>query len=573
MNKKLLFTLTGILIAFSSYGTSLSPEEALQRAEVGHNRKVKSALMPKLLETRFDIDGNPVIYIFTYSGDEGFMLVSADDAVTPLLGYSENNSFALRNPSPEINSWLSYYEGQIRDCRDSGPLKITGTRFDKPAIEPMIKTKWDQNYPYNSLCPSVGNKNVVTGCVATAMAQVMKYWEYPLKGKGSITFRPASVGQDLTMDFSATEFDWANMQNSYKAASATSIKAVATLMKACGYSVRMDYGLGSSGAKSDDIDEALVTYFGYDSGVKRLKRSNYSNQDDWNEMIYNELATIGPIIYSGQSTAGGHCFVCDGYDGNGMFHINWGWGGLSDGYFVLNDLSPSQQGTGGGSSYGFNAYQGVIVGIMPPVGRLTMESLKIDNAELYENVKGIGYTYKINEFSNIKLSIGVKVTGGRLSSPLYITIYETDPETKNNIATVYDSTFEEALNTTEGSSTYTTRIKLDKYDTSKLYTLNVSYDLKNQRTTIGTIRFAASSGIEEILTDSDELCIIQNGREILAKGDTAVRLRIYDMQGILVREAEEFNPAISLDGLPSGIYIGVATTREGESRTLKLHLK
>lgn len=230
---------------------------------------------------------------------------------------------------------------------------------------PLMTTKWNQSPYYNALCPA----NSVTGCVATAMAQIMKYWNYPAKGTGFHSYNHPTYGT-LSANFGGTTYQWSSMPNTVNSAN----NAVATLMYHCGVSVNMDYSPQSSGAyviqdsptPQACSEYALKTYFGYRSTLQGVQRNNY-NQTQWINLLKIELNAGRPVLYAGFGSGGGHAFVCDGYDNNNFFHFNWGWGGSSDGYFQTSALNPGSLGTGGGSG-GFNSDQQVVIGIQPPSG-------------------------------------------------------------------------------------------------------------------------------------------------------------------------------------------------------------
>ncbi|MDE7350499.1 MAG: C10 family peptidase, partial [Muribaculaceae bacterium] len=238
------------------------------------------------------------------------------------------------------------------------------TRTDREMIAPLLSTRWDQGSPYNLDCPLDGSKRSVTGCLATAMAQVIAFYGYPSVGSGSHSYE----WKDLILDFDygQTHFDFDNMLNSYSGRPSTQNqkKAVAKLMYACGVSVDMNYGAKESGARYLFIANALKEYFCYDAGVSYLLR-NYYSKDEWEKIVYEELLAERPVIYGGQSPEGGHAFVCDGYD-EGLFHINWGWGGYCDGWYLLSALNPEGQGTGGHEG-GYNSAQNMIIGIQPNI--------------------------------------------------------------------------------------------------------------------------------------------------------------------------------------------------------------
>ena len=580
MKTKILFaTLIAGLSIPALHAAPISAEAALARITSGEEISFLSNVSnPQLVETILDEDGAPALYVYTYSGDKGFMLLPADDAVAPVVGYSPENKYATDPMATNINAWIGGYASQIRYIRGSefrdkkwkAPASTRAT--ERKAIEPLMKTKWNQTSPFNKQCPMVNGYRSVTGCVATAMAQVMKYWEYPPVGFGSITYSPNEVEKDLSMNFAETEFDWAHMLDTYKSGkySTQEADAVATLMKACGYGVRMGYTNVESGAYSRDIPTALTTYFGYDKGITRKDRDSYSSQDAWDDLVYNNLANVGPVIYDGASNNGAHCFVCDGYDGNGYFHINWGWGGLSDGYFLLNELTPSQIGTGGHYG-GYNMKQDVILGIMPPVGRIVINDMFISNsADDSGNVRGWGYTYRTNNFSGIHLGVNYTVGGGHVSSPLYVTVYETDPSTLSNGAVVYDRTFPNAIDSSDGTFTFSAFLDMTGADSSKLYTINAAYELKGQKTAVGNLRLAASAGTEELLADTESLSIRREGSLLISDSGEKTVIRLFNVNGATVSQA---SGSLSLDGLSPGVYIAEARDDAGRSSVLKLHLR
>lgn len=583
---KILFTLfiaCAPAMTLPLAATQITPERALQRIANAPQLKARQIAGTEAKpgpEFRFalnDADGNPAVYVFTYAGENGFMLLSADDAVAPLLGYSESNSFGGAGVNMNAASWISVYVDQIAELRKSDVAVATSfedsamkTRADDwEPIEPMVTTRWGQDSPYNQLCPRVNGFRTVTGCVATSMSQVLNYWKYPAVGSGTVSYKPSALTEILTMDFSATEFDWDNMLDKYSRTSdPVAIEAVATLMKACGYSVNMEYSTDMSGAFNRDISGALISYFGYDKGVIRKNRSEYSTQSSWNQMIYNELANVGPIVYGGQSGSGGHSFVCDGYDGNGMFHINWGWDGMSDGYFLLDNLNPSALGTGGGAGGGFNYYQSAVTGIMPLQGRLTDAELYVDNKAVDSgNVSGKGYIYRIIDFYNIKLGLNFNVSDGHVSSPLYVTVNQTNPTTLKNEGVVLETQFDRPINASEGAHSAETTISLPDYDVSKLYTITVAYQLKGKKETIASIRAGASSGVDEILGDGG-LSLYRDGDCVVA--NNAVSLTLYDLGGNLVKAGSN---EVSLSDISAGLYIARAIGESGEVKTLKLLLK
>ncbi len=370
MKKSLLLLFSAIITAGYCQAEQLTPEQALARVRTAagpQSRAVDMTRMSNLVYTA-KTDDNADLYIFNASAGDGYMIVSADDCAAPLLGYTDKGDFDPRNMPDNLKAWIEGYQRQIAWASARGIRYEAGSSSSRAEVAPLLKTKWDQGAPYNNKCPLVGSTRTYTGCVATAMAQVMKYHEWPTRGTGSHSYTwTTENGEKKTLSASFnTAYDWANMLDEYTSTSTTAQNdAVAKLMYNCGVSVDMGYGTGASGALSSKIPGALSTYFGYDKGMAYLQRDCYGiNQ--WEEIIYNELAAKRPVLYDGISNLGqdnqvGHEFVCDGYR-DGYYHINWGWSGMSDGYFKLTALDPGSQGTGGGAS-GFNYGQGAIVGI------------------------------------------------------------------------------------------------------------------------------------------------------------------------------------------------------------------
>lgn len=365
-----------------------------------------------------------VLYYVFNVGDKGFVIVSGDDVAKPVLGYSDEESYDPNKLSPEFTYFLddclakeieqAISQGipQSEETKAQWEAYLNGDvstlRASTSTVSPLIATRWNQDSPYNNLCPAVSgvpssyNGHVPTGCVATAMAQIMKYWNYPTTGSGSYSYT-SSYGS-LSANFGATNYDWGNMTNLYSSSSsAQENSAVATLMYHSGVSVKMNYGPSESSAVAGDVVAALVNYFNYDSGLNYLER-NYYSYTDWVNYIKTELDANRPVFYAGQETSGdGHAFICDGYDSNGLFHFNWGWAGMSDGYFELSALNPSSLGIGGGTG-GFNVDQAIIVGIRPNAGgsanpQLGLSDLYSSSASLNPSTTPFGVV--ITNLSNI----------------------------------------------------------------------------------------------------------------------------------------------------------------------------
>ncbi len=365
-----------ILMAVTgSWARTLTPEEALQRvnsSDMPLKAMPATASSPgRLVHTARTSTGMPAVYLFDRAESGGYMLVSADDIATPLLGYSDVPVGEGGELPPSMQWWLEQYAVEIEQASSGMSMRVVdssraaGDVSSFTPIAPLCDTKWNQDAPYNNQCPLINWQRTYTGCLATALAQVMKYHEWPEHGTGSITYTDVNR-ITRTMDFDVA-FDWDNMLDVYdKTATTVQNDAVALLMKACGHAVQMNYGTSSSGATDLKVPGALKSYFGYSGDVNRCVRSYYGLAD-WQSMIYKNLKEVGPVLYCGSSHLGGHAFVCDGYSTDGYFHFNWGWGGAYDGYFRLTALNPEGAGIGGFSG-GYNMYQTVILGVKKPDG-------------------------------------------------------------------------------------------------------------------------------------------------------------------------------------------------------------
>ena len=369
--KKITLLLFIALFSSAGFASPLTPDQALQRIKSSSLRSkgINNTENLTLRHTFLTETKVPTLYVFAHNNDSGFILLSADDAAAPVLGYSDKGNFNADEMPPQMKWWLSEYSRQIEYAAEKqiGTYTSTANNGSRKTVAPLMSTRWNQDAPYNLLVPSKDSRNYPTGCVATAMAQVMKYWNYPERGtgSGSITL-PSGAQGESSMNFRIA-FDWENMLDIYKSGDYddTQAKAVATLMKACGYSTKMNYSMGGSGTLSRFAAQALVNNFSYNPDIEYCERDYYSAAE-WEGILYAEMAAGRPVLYGGVSSSVGHEFVCDGYAGDGYFHFNWGWGGMSDGYFLLAALDPGSVGIGGGTgSDGFNYAQDIIIGIQP----------------------------------------------------------------------------------------------------------------------------------------------------------------------------------------------------------------
>lgn len=333
--------------------------------------------------------------LYIFNGNPGFVVMAADDCVQPILGYSLTGSFEAEGIPENVSSWLQGYSNEIAYAIEHKTRATTRTiqlwkalgegRNDvartTTGVAPLIETKWNQNKFYNRLCPTSNGPDghAYSGCVATAMAQIMKYHEYPPKGVGSHSY--VWNGQTCSADFGTTTYDWDNMLDYYEYyyddegyihwlsnPSSDEITAVATLMYHCGVSVNMKYSGNGSGTSTSQVAHALKNYFNYSPGIEYKIKEQYPN--DWENMVKAELDANRPLEYCGSDPdeGGGHAFVCDGYDDAGdkvYFHFNWGWAGHYDGYFLLSNLDTGANGEAGSGNGVYTDDQAAVFGIQP----------------------------------------------------------------------------------------------------------------------------------------------------------------------------------------------------------------
>lgn len=389
-----------LMVAMRMMAERVSPETARKVATTFlNNNGAKSAQLTDLTKEA----GFTNLYIF--NGEEGFVVMAADDCVQPILGYSLTDMFDTKDMPENLKWWLQGYSDEIQSAIDNkmrASSEVTKMWKDLAegnskagkatmVVAPLIQTKWNQNKYYNDLCPAVSdgpNGHAYTGCVATAMAQIMKYWSYPSTGIGSHSY--TWNGQTLNADFGATTYDWANMEDYYEyyfvngtdqyahwlsEPSAEKIAAVATLMYHCGVSVDMIYGgnsTGGSAAPNAYVANALKTYFNYKNTAQYKQKSYnstvYYTDEEWIAMLKAELNANRPMQYGGQDPNGnsGHAFVCDGYNSDDYFHFNWGWAGRYNGYFSINNLDTgANSGEAGAGNGVYTRNQDAVIGIEP----------------------------------------------------------------------------------------------------------------------------------------------------------------------------------------------------------------
>ena len=390
--KKLLLIVSLVFLSVHLYAERVDENTALKVA----NTIVKDA--------KFDVMATrSYSNFYIFSSENSFVIVAADDRVKPIIGYSDSNPFVLNENMTNVNYWLGKVNNEIQyvvdndikateEIENEWKTLLAGNSLapkSRATVEPLLTTKWNQGAPFNNMCPTYGSERTVTGCVATAMAQIMNYWEWPKTGTGSHSYTSTAISSTHNVNFASTTYDWANMKDTYNSYTTTEANAVATLMYHVGVSVDMNYNVssaGGSGAYSNWVPDALTTYFDYNPEITNVikyhidgydyeywyhhKNNNLTpipdfTDEDWVTSIKTELNNERPVYYSGSGDGGGHAFVCDGYDASDNFHFNWGWGGSCDGYYPIGSLNPGTGGIGSGTVGEFNDQNFIILGFEP----------------------------------------------------------------------------------------------------------------------------------------------------------------------------------------------------------------
>ena len=354
---------TTILIAICVSALFANGKQISQNAALSAARKYsRTGQVAPAKNLRSDKTNNAPYYAFNL--EQGYVIVSGDDEMTELVGYAENGFFDAENVPPQMQLWLDGYAEYVAAVQ-SGKAKARKILLsDSPSVvvEPLVSTKWNQDAPFNNFAPEYTDDNnntqrCATGCAATAMAQIMKFHNWPEQGVGHYSYEHQSFGT-ISSNFSEHVYDWTNMIDRYNNGEYSNVQAdaVALLMKDCGVSLNMNYG-PVSGASIYSYTPAFKNYFRYSS--RTVNRSGCETAE-FTKIITDELQEGRPIIYCGTGEDGGHAFVVDGYDTNYFLHVNWGWGGYSDGYFDMNYMDPTGLGIGGGSG-AFKWNQGIVL--------------------------------------------------------------------------------------------------------------------------------------------------------------------------------------------------------------------
>ena len=430
--KKSLLLILCTLFSCGLWAVSRNAQQAQQLVTdfVNSNARLQATSAKQapltLCYTALQKNGNPAFYVFNRGENDGFVVVSAESRTHEVLGYANNGHFDVNNLPDNMRAWLDGYTEAITYAA-SLPER-TNTKRAKRApktyspISPLCSTQWGQGNPYNLKCPTDNEQLCVTGCVATAAAQVMKFNNYPTTGKGKHSYYWYRTENDsvlLTADFGSTTYNWSQMLNIYSSSATTAQKdAVATIMSHCGIACDMNYGTGTSGAYMPYMINAFVHNFRYNAAIKTICK-DYMPESQFLDDIIADLQAGYPCLFSGRTVNDeGHAFVCDGLDANGLVHINWGWNGYCDNYFRVSALDPKDQGTGGSEGdLAFTEQVKVYTNIRPSEGGLFQPCITVN--ALYANGTSFAKQDEIYFTSEILQNQGIEYWEGKPAVQIY----------------------------------------------------------------------------------------------------------------------------------------------------------
>ena len=533
----------------------------------------------ELAYTQLQTDSiTPAVYVFN-SENQGFVLVSAEDHARAILGYSDEGYFDENDIPDNMLFWLQMYADEMaQETTNHQTMQLVAAQHNStrleamkrkqsadtyPTISPILgNTVWGQDEPFNNYCPSYNGQRTVTGCVATALSQIMYVHKHPTRGKGSHSYTTITEQLNVSANFGNTTYDWANMIPNYQSSyTTTQANAVATLMYHVGVAADMDYTVEGSGTTSNVALVAITKYFDYDKAINVLPK-DYMKEENILQTIATDLQTGRPVYFSGATiNQEGHAFVCDGMKSDGYLHINWGWNGTANGYFTLSALDPEHQGTGGSTSnLAFTERVVAYTNIKPNAGGdalplVTIDQLIRTSADEISKNKSVSFSLENFTSSGLTTAAGMVTyfiydSNGELISQIPIgTIelpvgyYYTDPiqlseSLPNSLATgdyeleiryVDDAGIDHPILVKEAGEV---RIPFTVTNTQFIFSENsVDYSIKNLQITTSqdTVFFSFESEAPNFHVN-----ITKEDGEVVAKG-------IIDFKNVRVTELEDGN--------------------------------
>ena len=403
------------------------------------------------------LHSNPTFYVFNAEDNGGFVIVSSDDAIGSVIGYSTEGSFNFSSMHPALGKYLDFCTLYLEDV-ENGEVTPRFRASETPGtiiVDALCKTQWGQGMPFNQFCPDYSP----CGCVATAMSQIMKYWGWPNTARGKVAYN-STYYKVLSKDLSTSTYNWSVMSNYGGVIRNQEIReAMALVAYDAGLSVKMDYSPSGSGATDENARVSLPTYFKYKASTIDLQRKYcYSTQKEWMNIVKQELVAGRPILYCAQdSVNGGHAFIVDGFDSNDFVHVNWGWDGDSNGFYNIATLAPDD------TYYQFSEMQSMIIGIQPDYTEKDTKSrqyrLYMEEKPTSEGTQTLGLPFMVdyNYFYNMGYDSRTYTLG--------IGLYDSDANFIKEISTRVSSITESYTQTIpphRGYSSFSVAAKIDE---------------------------------------------------------------------------------------------------------------
>ncbi|MBR0037395.1 MAG: C10 family peptidase [Bacteroidales bacterium] len=410
---------------------SLDDALSLATQQIGKVELAQTTMnAPALRDYSTSADAFVPYYIFNKSEGDGFVIISGSSLMRPVIAYGDN-ALSLDTELPDnIQYWFDMISAAATFLESHPQYALTTEQqvASSEVIEPLLGgIIWDQGKPFNNLCPSVSGERCPVGCVATAAAQCMYYWKYPTQGIGSNSYK-SDAGGTLSVDFSKQTYNYSLMYDAYTSSATTQQNAeVAKLSYHAGVAFDMQYAPSGSGTTIYNMHKGLINHFGYDDLTAVMSRE-YFTFDEWQSAIMNELRNKRPVLFCGvDESDGGHCFVVDGINADGLYHVNWGWGGYLNNYFDISVLNSNGAGTGARvNEDGFAYYQQILVNTAP--------SGKVTHGKYYTSIMGY-YSNEMFTVADKTIALGQR---NYITSPAIVNLSYLDVEGSLGLAFTQD---------------------------------------------------------------------------------------------------------------------------------------
>ena len=544
----------------------------------------------------------PAFYVFNSTDRKGFVIIAGDDVVMPVLGYSFTNSFVKDGMPSNLKSWMNGLKEQINEARETGlntsdvvseAWRGVSDMTTGDVVKQYKTAEWDQESPYNTLCPKIEGTQTVTGCVATAISILMRYHQWPNAGTGTLPaysydalVSGAKIHQNVSGRTLGHTYAWNDMPLQYdRNSSEISKNEVATLMYDCGVMAQSQFNIasaGGTGAATLTAIHGLAEYMNYNKSMLCLRREWYSDAE-WIQMLENEIMTVGPVLYGGATLSNeGHQFILDGYTTENYFRVNWGWSGHSNGFFLISALNPDDQGAGGSTGGGFIANQDALFGLKPAKGNSNYQTLlgmlagKTGSGESYSGLMTSETQFNVNTNFTVKCGFFWNLGLIPFSGKVALAIVDKNQNVRELIS---GTSSIPSMNTYGGMAfTFPCKISLSPQPGDRIVAV-----YKGTNDADWKIVRGGPDTTNEIIVKTDPTPIIeteqetrftvhcdkQQGTVIAHLPENSHTLNVYDVNGCLLRQilSEGKDTIIfSCREYPAGVYILQVITDKGSQQ-------